>query len=103
MPTCSPTSANSCAPATTSTRPAASRDALILVRVNHFDLLLVGPALTASPTKLHAFHAASAKYPVIELGTGFLTDDVGAAGASLLEEIEAVLSSKLAKRQITPR
>ena len=73
------------------------------MRVNHFDLLLVGPALTASPTKLHAFHAASAKYPVIELGTGFLTDDVGAAGASLLEEIEAVLSSKLAKRQITPR
>jgi len=58
-------------------------DALILMRVTHFDLLLVGPALTASSTKLHAFHAASAKYPVIELGTGFLTDDVGAAGASL--------------------
>ena len=78
-------------------------DALILMRVTHFDLLLVGPALTASSTKLHAFHAASAKYPVIELGTGFSTDDAGAAGASLLEEIEAVLNSKLAERQIKQR
>jgi anti-sigma B factor antagonist len=69
-------------------------DALILMRVTHFDLLLVGPALTASPTKLHAFQAASAKYPAIELGTGFSTDDAGVAGASLLEKIEAVLNSK---------
>jgi anti-anti-sigma factor len=69
-------------------------DALILMRVTHFDLLLVGPALTASPTKLEAFQAASAKYPVIELGTGFSTDDAGQAGASLLEKIEALLNPK---------
>jgi hypothetical protein len=64
------------------------------MRVTHFDLLLVGPALTASPTKFHAFQAASAKCLVIELGTGFSTDDAGAAGASLLEKIEAALNSK---------
>jgi hypothetical protein len=69
-------------------------DALLLMRVTHFDLLLVGPALTASPTKLQAFQSACANYPVIELGTGFSTDDAGQAGAGLLEKIEALLNSK---------
>jgi hypothetical protein len=64
------------------------------MRVTHFDLLLVGPALTASPTRLQAFQAASANYPVIELGTGFSTDDAGVAGAGLLEKIEARLNPK---------
>jgi len=31
---------------------------------------------------------------VIELGTGFSTDDAGAAGAGLLEKIEALFNSK---------
>jgi anti-anti-sigma factor len=69
-------------------------DALLLMRVTHFDLLLVGPALTASPTKLQAFQAACAKYPVIELGAGFSTDDAGAAGAGLLARIETLFNSK---------
>jgi anti-sigma B factor antagonist len=73
-------------------------DALILMRVTHFDLLLVGPGLTASPAKLQAFQAACAKFPVIELGTGFSTDDAGAAGAGLLEKIEALFNSNSASR-----
>jgi anti-sigma B factor antagonist len=71
-------------------------DALILMRVTHFDLLLLGPDLTASPTTKQTFHACCAQFPVIELGAGFSTDDAGQAGAELLKKIEAKLNSEIA-------
>jgi hypothetical protein len=69
-------------------------DALILMRVTNFDLLLVGPDLTTSPATRQAFQVACTKLPVIELGSEFSTRDAGEAGAALLEEIEAGLKPK---------
>jgi anti-sigma B factor antagonist len=69
-------------------------DALLLMRVTHFDLLLTGPDMTASPTTQQAFQTACARLPVIELGSEFSTREAGEAGAGLLEKIEARLNSK---------
>ncbi len=69
-------------------------DALLLMRVTHFDLLLVGPDMTVSPARPPAFQNACARIPVIELGTEFSTRDAGEAGAGLLETIEARLNPK---------
>jgi hypothetical protein len=71
-------------------------DALILMRVTNFDLLLVGPDLTTSPATRQAFQVACTRFPMIELGSGFSTRDAGEAGAALLEEIEARLKPKTA-------
>jgi hypothetical protein len=71
-------------------------DALILMRVTHFDLLLVGPGIAASPATQQAFQTACAALPVIELGGEFSTCDAGEAGAGLLEKIETLLNSKTA-------
>jgi anti-sigma B factor antagonist len=71
-------------------------DALILMRVTNFELLLVGPDLTPSPATRQAFQVACARLPVIELGTEFSTRDAGEAGAALLEKIEARLGPKTA-------
>jgi anti-sigma B factor antagonist len=71
-------------------------DALILMRVTNFDLLLVGPDLTTSPATRQAFQVACARFPVIELGSEFSTRDAGEAGAALLEKIEAQLNPKTA-------
>jgi anti-sigma B factor antagonist len=71
-------------------------DALLLMRVTHFDLLLVGPDMAASPATQQAFHAACASLPVIELGSEFSTSHAGEAGAGLLERIEARLNPKTA-------
>ena len=71
-------------------------DALILMRVTHFDLLLTGPDLATSPAMQQAFQAACTRLPVIELGSEFSTRDAGEAGAALLEEIEARLNPKTA-------
>jgi len=67
-------------------------DALMLMRMANFDLLLAGPDMTASPGTLQAFHTACAKLPVIELGSEFSTLDAGEAGAGLLAKIAARLS-----------
>jgi anti-sigma B factor antagonist len=69
-------------------------DALLLMRITHFDLLLVGPDITASPATQQAFQSACARLPVIELGSEFSTRDAGEAGAGLLEKIEARLNPK---------
>ena len=69
-------------------------DALILMRVTRFDLLLVGPDLTTSPATRQTFQAACARLPVIELGSDFSTRDAGEAGAELLEQIRARLYRK---------
>jgi anti-sigma B factor antagonist len=71
-------------------------DALLLMRVTHFDLLLVGPDMPASPATQQAFHAACGSLPVIELGGEFSTSHAGEAGAGLLERIESRLSPKTA-------
>ena len=71
-------------------------DALILMRVTNFDLLLVGPDLPTSPATRQAFQVACTRLPVIELGTEFSTRDAGEAGAALLEKIEARLNPKTA-------
>jgi anti-sigma B factor antagonist len=72
------------------------RDALILMRVTQFDLLLAGPEVSASPAARQAFETACARLPVIELGNEFSTLDAGEAGAGLLGKIEARLNSKMA-------
>ena len=69
-------------------------DALILMRVTKFDLLLVGPDLTTSPATRQAFQVACTRLPAIELGSDFSTRDAGEAGAALLENIEARLNPK---------
>jgi hypothetical protein len=69
-------------------------DVLLLMRVTHFDLLLVGPDRTASPASPQSFQEACASLPVIELGSEFSTSDAGEAGAALLESIEARLHPK---------
>ncbi|MFZ1130185.1 MAG: anti-sigma factor antagonist [Terriglobales bacterium] len=71
-------------------------DARLLMRVSPFDLLLVGPDMTASPAKPHAFQEAGSTLPVIELGHEFSTRDAGEAGAGLLERIETRLNVKSA-------
>jgi anti-sigma B factor antagonist len=72
------------------------RDAMTLMRITRFDLLLVGPDIAASPATQQAFRSTCASYPVIELGNEFSTLDAGEAGAGLLEKIEARLSPKTA-------
>jgi anti-sigma B factor antagonist len=69
-------------------------DALMLMRVTRFDLLLAGPDMTSSAGTQQAFTAACAKLPVIELGSEFSTLDAGEASAGLLGRIEARLNLK---------
>jgi len=69
-------------------------DALLLMRVTQFDLLLVGPDRTASASSPQSFQDACARLPVIELGAEFSTRDAGEAGAGLLETIKARLHPK---------
>jgi anti-sigma B factor antagonist len=71
-------------------------DALILMRITNFDLLLAGPDLTTSPATQQAFQVACKRLPVIELGSEFSTRDAGEAGAALLEKVEARLNPKTA-------
>jgi anti-sigma B factor antagonist len=71
-------------------------DALLLMRVTRFDLLLLGPGMSASPSVQQSFQAACASLPVIELGSEFSTHEAGAAGAGLLEKVEARLNAKTA-------
>jgi anti-sigma B factor antagonist len=71
------------------------RDAMILMRVTRFDLLLSGPDVNASPATRQAFQTACASLPVIELGSEFSTLDAGEAGAGLLQQIEARLNQQI--------
>jgi anti-sigma B factor antagonist len=70
------------------------RDAMILMRITRFELLLAGPDIGASPGTRQAFQSACASFPVIELGKEFSTRDAGEAGAALLEQIHARLDPK---------
>jgi anti-sigma B factor antagonist len=70
------------------------RDAMILMRITCFDLLLAGPDVAASPSTLQAFQKACANLAVIELGNEFSTHDAGEAGAALMQKIEARLGGQ---------
>jgi anti-anti-sigma factor len=67
------------------------RDALILMRVSRFDLLLVSADMTASPATEKSFREACAGVPVIELGSEFSTLEAGQATAELMEKVAARL------------
>jgi len=69
------------------------RDSLILMRVTHFALLLLGPEMTASPATQQAFQEACAKVSVVELGNEFSTLDAGEAASLLLDKIAACLTA----------
>jgi DNA-binding response OmpR family regulator len=69
------------------------RDALILMRVSRFDLVLVGADIPASPATEKSFRDASAKIPLIELGAEFSTLEAGEAASALLEKIAGQLQS----------
>ena len=63
------------------------RDALILMRVSRFDLLLLGAELAGSPATEKSFRDLCAAVPCIELGGDFSTLDAGQAASALLEKI----------------
>lgn len=67
-------------------------DAVLLMRVSRFDLLLVGPDKLASTGSPQAFQNACAKLPVIELGREFSTRHAGEAGEDLLAMIQSRLN-----------
>jgi anti-sigma B factor antagonist len=71
-------------------------DALLLMRVTRFDLLLLGPDMSASPSTQQSFQAACTNLPVIELGSEFSTHDAGEAAAALLQKVAAGLQPKTA-------
>ena len=71
-------------------------DALLLMRVTRFDLLLVGPDKVASPSSPQAFRDACSRLPVIELGNEFSTLDAGDAATGLLEKIRSQFDAKSA-------
>jgi anti-sigma B factor antagonist len=72
------------------------RDAMILMRVTRFDLLLAGPEMSAAAATHQAFQTACAKLAVIELGSDFSTLDAGEASVGLLGKIDAQLKPKTA-------
>jgi anti-sigma B factor antagonist len=67
------------------------RDAMILMRVTRFDLLLLGSDMVAAPGTEKTFRDACARTPVIELGNEFSTLEAAHATAGLLEKIAACL------------
>lgn len=67
------------------------RDALVLMRVSRFDLVVAGADLTASPVTEKSFRDACAAVPVIELGSEFSTLEAGQATTELLAKIAARL------------
>jgi anti-sigma B factor antagonist len=71
-------------------------DAVLLMRVSRFDLVLAGSGMTVTPSSPPAFRDACAKLPLIELGSEFSTQHAGEAAAQLLESIAARLNPKTA-------
>jgi anti-anti-sigma factor len=67
------------------------RDALILMRVSRFDLLVVGSDISASPATDKTFRDACARIPVVELGNDFSTVEAGEAASGLLARVAAGL------------
>jgi anti-sigma B factor antagonist len=72
------------------------RDAMTLMRITKFDLLLAGPDVAASPAGKQAFEKACTSLPVIDLPNDFSTSEAGEASAALLAKIESLLNAKTA-------
>ncbi len=69
-------------------------DALMLLRVTQFDLILLGSDSSAGSRQ--AFQSACAGLPVMELSQDFSTLDAGEAAARLLQEVESRLNTATA-------
>ena len=67
-------------------------DALMLLRVARFDLLILGPGVP--PTARQSIRGASASLPVIDLGSEFSTLEAGEAATQLLREVESHLAAR---------
>lgn len=67
------------------------RDAVILMRVSRFDLVVLGCELSSAPSTLKAFREACAKVPLLELESGFSSLEAGEAASTLLEKVAACL------------
>lgn len=63
------------------------RDGLLLMRVSRFDLLLLGPGLTAAPATEKQFREAAARVATIALGSEFSNLEAGEAASELLAKI----------------
>ena len=63
------------------------RDGLLLMRVNRFDLAVIGEGITASPVTEKSFRDACAKVPVVQIGGHFSTSEAGEATVELLQKI----------------
>lgn len=70
-------------------------DARLLLRVAHFDLIVVGPDKIASPNLPYGFRDRTEKLPVIELGQEFCSRDAGEAGSELLAMIATRLNGQV--------
>ena len=70
------------------------RDALILMRVTRFDLLLVGAEMNAAPAIQKSFEDACAALPVVQLDSEFSTLEAGEAASGLLDKIAARLPAR---------
>lgn len=69
------------------------RDALLLMRITSFDLILIGPEIPASDSSRQSFQTVCSKLQVIELDKDFSTRDAAEAGSALLEKIQASLET----------
>ena len=69
------------------------RDALVLMRVSRFDLVVTGADLAASPVIEKSFREACAQLPLVELGSEFSTLEAGQAATELMEKIATRLQS----------
>lgn len=67
-------------------------DALMLLRVSRFDLLVVGPGVPTAAR--NSLGTASPGLPIVELGSDFSTLDAGEAAAGLLQQIESHLPAR---------
>jgi anti-sigma B factor antagonist len=67
-------------------------DALMLLRVTRFDLLIVGPGVP--PGARQNIRGTSTSLPVVDLGSEFSTIEAGEAAARLLQEVESHLAAR---------
>jgi anti-sigma B factor antagonist len=67
-------------------------DALMLLRVTRFDLLVLGPGVPTSARQ--SIQAAASSLPLVNLGGEFSTLDAGEAATNLLRDIESHLKPR---------
>jgi anti-sigma B factor antagonist len=70
------------------------KDALLLMRITRFNLLLVGPELASTAATENNFRELSAGIPLLDLGSEFSTLEAAQATSGLLEKISASLQPR---------